>query len=381
MKELSEREVDLPEALIGELLKISSESKDIISLGPGEPDFVTPKPILKHGAKVIGKSTHYTSPQGITPLREAICKKLKKDNKINFKPSNIIVTPGSQSALFAGLLSVLDPKDQVVIPNPSYMDYIPAVELVSAVPKFVRLKESNNFEIDSDEIKKVIDKKKTRVIILNSPSNPTGTVIRKKVLEEVADIAVENDVYVFSDEAYEKVIYDAKHVSIGSLNGMKEYVVTFQTFSKAHAMCGFRVGYASGPQEVIEAMTKVSQYLNICAPNVSQLMGLKALSVGDKYIGKMLKEYRRRRNYIVPKLNELGLSTSVPDGAFYAFSNIKDYSKNSLKFVKDMIKKAKVAAVPGTEFGKFGEGYVRFSYATDLNKIKEAINRLEKFLK
>ncbi len=386
MKHISERERDLPKAVIGKLLKIAAERKDIISLGPGEPDFNAPEPIVKEVQKVVRKYkknrvTHYSAPEGIPQLRKAIAKKLRKENKIKVDPENVLVSAGSQEALFAGLLSALDPTEEVLIQNPGYLGYLPAIELVSGVPRYVKLKEEENFEINPDEIKKNVTKK-TRIIILNTPSNPTGTVIRKKVLEEIADIAVDKDLYIFSDEAYEKLVYGGKkHVSIGSLNGMKEYVVTFQSFSKSHAMCGFRLGYAAGPKDLIKAMGKAKHYVTLCPPHLSQYVGVKALSLSNKYVKKMLKEYKGRRDFIVKRLNEIGLTTTMPDGAFYTFSNISKYSKNSYKFANKLLKDTKVAVVPGTEFGKYGEGYIRCSYATDIHLIEKAMKRLEKFLK
>ncbi|HLC22588.1 MAG TPA: aminotransferase class I/II-fold pyridoxal phosphate-dependent enzyme, partial [Candidatus Nanoarchaeia archaeon] len=265
--------------------------------------------------------------------------------------------------------------------NPGYLGYLPAIELVSAVPRYVRLKEEENFEINPDRIKKLITKK-TRVIVLNTPANPTGTVIRRSILEEIADIAVENDLYIFSDEAYEKFMYGQKaHVSIGSFNGMDKYVVTFQTFSKSYAMCGFRLGYAIGPRDVIQAMQKSIHYITICPPHISQLVGMKALSLSEKYVAQMRKEYYRRRTMIVRRLNDMGLETQMPDGAFYTFSNITRYSNNSQKFAAKLLKETKVAVVPGTEFGRHGEGYIRCSYATDYRLIQYAMDRLEKFLK
>ena len=381
MKKLSEREVELPDAMIGKLQKIASESKDIISLGPGEPDFLTPKPILRFAKKSLKNSTHYTAAEGMTELREAISKKLRKDNKIKLPKENILVSAGSQAAIFSALLSTLDPGDQVVLSNPSYLGYTPAIDLVNASPSYVKLEEEDKFEINPDEVKKAINKKKTRVLILNSPANPTGNVIRKKILEELADIAVNNDIYIFSDEAYEKIVYDKKFHSIGSFNGMKDYVLTFQTFSKSYAMAGFRLGYAAGPKELIDAMAKTSHYITVCPPHLAQLAGINALSINKKYIDKMVNEYKRRRNFIVKRLNEIGLSTVNPDGAFYAFSNIQPYAKNSVNFAKKLIKDIKVATVPGSEFGKFGEGYLRFSYATDYKLIKKAMERLEDYLK
>jgi len=289
-----------------------------------------------------------------------------------------MVTGGSQEALLLAVAATLDVSEQIIIPNPSFLAYLPTVEMFNAFPKFVELKEEEKFEINPDRVKKLIDKKKTKVLLINSPANPTGAVIRKKVLEELADIAIENDLYIFSDEAYEKIIYEGKHTSIGSLNGMDKHVLTFQTFSKSYAMCGYRVGYVCGPQNVIEVMTKTHVYSTICAPTISQMLAVKALSLPNKYTNNMVKEYKRRRDFLVKRMNEIGLKTVKPEGAFYTFSNI---GKNSRKFSMDLLKKAKVAVVPGSEFGSFGEGYIRCSYATDYKIIEKALDRIEKFVR
>ncbi len=380
MKHISERETQLPDAVIGEMLKIASENKSIISMGAGQPDFTTPKPILDYAKKVIYKSSAYSNPQGVLELRKAIANKLIKENKIKTNEDNIIVTAGSQEALFVSLLCTIDPGEHVIIPNPGYLAYVPAVELLNGSISYVKLLEEDSFEIDPEKIKEVIDKKKTKVLILNTPANPTGNVLSKKTLEKIADIAIENDIYIFSDETYEKLVYDKKHISIGSLNGMSDYVLTIQTFSKSYAMCGFRLGYANGPKELIDAMVKSSHYITLCAPHISQLLGVKALQISNKYVEKMRLEYDKRRMYIVSRLNKLGLKTSTPYGAFYAFANIKHLSNNSFNFSKELLNKAKVAVIPGTEFGIYGEGYIRFSYATNLKLIKEGLDRIENFL-
>ena len=382
MTHISERETDLPDATIGQLLKIATEDKSIISLGPGEPDFVTPKPILDHAKKILPKGTHYTAPIGRIELREAICKKLKNDNKINAEVENVMITAGSQEGLFTAFLSALDTSEQVILPNPSFLGYIPAIELVNAFPIYVKLDEEDDFSINPDRIREVIDKKKTKIILINSPSNPTGNVLSRKILEEIADIAVDTNTYVFSDEAYEHIVYDKEHVSIGSLNGMQDHVVSFYTFSKSYAMCGFRLGYAVGPEKMINAMAKTVTYITLCPPNTSQLAALYAITkLPRKYITRMVDEYRRRRKLIVSRLNEIGLRTVMPGGAFYTFSNIQNYSENSRQFAKELLNKAKVAVVPGSDFGRYGEGYIRCSYATDIKLIEKAMDRLEKFLK
>mgnify|MGYP001611469812 FL=1 len=235
--------------------------------------------------------------------------------------------------------------------------------------------------LNPDILKRHIDKKKAKVLILNTPANPTGTVMSKKLMEEVADIAIENDLIVFSDEAYEDITYDgAKHVSMASLNGMKEHTVTFHTFSKSYAMCGFRLGYCSGPKKFITEMTKNHHYVSLTAPHISQLMGVKALSLPPKYLLSMVKEYDLRRKLIVDRLNSIGMSTYMPSGAFYTFSSIKDFGMTSSVFARKLLNEASVAVIPGTEFGPFGEGYVRCSFATAYDKIETALDRIGKFL-
>jgi len=293
-----------------------------------------------------------------------------------------VVGGGSQELLFGALVSAIDPGDQVIIQNPGYMAYIPSIALASGKPVSLELREDENWAVNSDRLKKLAKNKRAKVFILNSPANPTGNVLSKKVLEEIADVAIDNDLYVFSDEAYEKLVYGKKHVSIGSLNGMENHVVTLQTFSKAFSMTGFRVGYAAGSREFMEALTEVHHNISLCAPHASQVVAKFALSMDKKYLDRMTKEYDRRRKFIVKRLNEIGLPTIEPFGAFYSFSNIKKVTRmNSFDFADKLLKKAKVAVVPGSEFGKHGEGYIRCSYATEFKVIEKAMNRLEKFVK
>jgi len=382
MTHLSERELQLPTLEFPEIFQRVINDKSVISLGPGEPDFITPKPLLEYTKKIVHKGTHYSDPQGMLELREAIVKKVKRENKIKTSPENVLVTCGSQEALFSALLTTLDPTEQVIVSSPGYLGYLPAIELVNGVPVFLKLDEEDEFNINPDRVKKLVNKKKTKVFIINSPRNPTGTVLSKKILEELADIAVDNDMYIFSDEAYEKIIYDdKKHISPASFNGMEDYVVTFQSFSKSFAMCGFRVGYCVGPNKLMKDMTKVHHYVTLTAPHISQLVGIKALSLSDKYINAMVKEYKRRRDFIVKRLIELDMPTPMPGGAFYTFSNIQNYSKSASEFAKLLLDKAKVAVIPGTEFGKYGEGYIRCSFATDYDLIVKAMDRVEKTLR
>jgi aminotransferase len=330
--------------------------------------------------RLSNEVNHYATAGGLIELRKAVCRKLQRDNKIRASPENVVVTCGSQEALLLSAACLLDVSEEILLPNPGFMGFLPSFQLFNAAVDSYPLSEENAFEPNPDDMKKLIDKK-TRVILLNSPANPTGNVIRRKILEEIADIAVEHNLAVFSDEAYEKIIYDdAKHVSIGSLNGMQDRVFTFQSFSKTFAMCGFRLGYVVGPEKACNAIKKTHIYTTICAPTLSQKLGIKALSLPSKHTNAMVKEYDRRRKVIVRRLNEMGLPTPNPKGAFYTFSNIKHINKNSMKFAFELLKKQKVAVVPGSDFGTGGEGYIRCSFATKLPIIEKALDRIEKFI-
>jgi len=379
--DLSEREYSLPDAVIGKLLRIAVEDKNIISLGPGEPDFDLPKPLISYAQECLPQSNHYSPPGGREELREALAKKLKKDNKMHVAPDNIIVTTGSQEALLLATACTLDVSDQVIIPNPSFLGYLPTFELFNAFPVGLQLKPEDNWHVNPDALKKLVNKKKTKAILLNSPGNPTGNVLPKKILEEVADIAIDNDLHIYSDEAYEKLIYGKKHYSIGAFNGMNKHVVTLQTFSKSYAMCGFRVGYAAGPAPLIEAMKKTHIYTTLAAPTISQMIATKALSLPPSHITKMVTEYDRRRKMIVKGLNSIGLETITPHGAFYTLSDISHLADSSHAFAFSLLQKGKVATVPGVEFGTHGEGYIRCSYATDYKLIEQALGRIERFVK
>ncbi len=382
MVHISERDLQLPELEFPEISKIVAEDKRVISLGPGEPNFITPKPILDYARKIIEKATHYSAPQGKLELREAIAKKLKRNNDIEADVDEILVTSGSQTGIFSALLTALDPSEQVLVPSPGYVGYVPAIDLVNATPVFVPLKEEDNFSLNPDVLKRHIDKKKTKVLILNTPSNPTGNIIPRNIMEEIADIAVDNDLWIFADEAYEDITYDgAKNISMASLNGMKDRTITFHTFSKTYAMCGFRLGYASGPKKFISEMKNCHHYMTLSAPEISQFMGIKALSLNSRYIDSMVREYDKRRKFIVKSLNDLGMRTSMPAGAFYTFSNIERFGMNSRDFARKLLHESHVAVIPGTEFGPFGEGYVRCSFATNYDKIETALERMRKFLK
>jgi len=315
-------------------------------------------------------------------LRETIARKLKKDNKIDVSPDEIIVTCGSQEALFLATLALVDPGEKMIVPNPGFLAYIPMVESVTGTQISIPLLEEDGFELNPEKVEELIDNR-TQVLLINSPGNPTGRILKKKTLEKLADIVIEHDLKVFSDEAYEKFVYDNnKHISIGSLNGMEKHALTFQSFSKSYAMPGWRVGYAAGPKEIIQSMTRIHLYCGLCSPTISQLAALEALRKSQKCVRDMKKEYDRRRKLIVKRLIEIpNIFCLNPEGAFYAFPNIKDLGMKSSEIAKIFLKKGKVLTVPGTEFGKYGEGYLRLSYATSYEKIKKALNRIEKVVR
>ncbi|MEM5801828.1 MAG: pyridoxal phosphate-dependent aminotransferase [Candidatus Aenigmatarchaeota archaeon] len=383
MPELAFRTKVVGPSKIEESLRIMEQRKDIISLGAGEPDFPAPKVVVDAANKFLKKGfTHYAPLQGKKELREAISEKLKKENKIDATPDEIIITTGSKEAILLSVLTLVNPKEEVIIPNPGYLAYRPVVEMLGGIPVDLKLREEDGFEVNCEELKKLISKK-TKLLIINTPSNPTGNVLNKKTLEEIADIVVDKDIFVLVDEAYEKLTYEnTKHISLASLNGMFDYAITTQTFSKSYAMCGFRVGYAVAKKEIIKEMKEFKLATTISAPTAYQLAAVEALKKCRNYVEKMRKEYDRRRKMICKRLSEIpGVRFNMPKGAFYVFPNIEAFNMRSKKFVDFIFEKAKVIIVAGTEFGKYGEGFVRLSYATAYEKIEEAMNRIEKVLK
>ncbi|MBI4175751.1 MAG: pyridoxal phosphate-dependent aminotransferase [Candidatus Aenigmarchaeota archaeon] len=380
---IAKREKALPVSTIGALLKIAEENKKVVSLGPGEPDFNAPKHIIAAAKKALDKGfTHYSPPEGRRDLKEAVIRKLKRDNKIDAKPGNILVTTGSTEGILLTLMCTLDDGEGVLLPDPGFLAYKPTVEVLNGLPIPVPVLEKDNFQYSVDKMRELIIPERTKAIILNTPSNPTGTVFKKKVLEEIADFAVENKLLIISDEAYEKLVYgDARHISMGSLNGMEDYVMTLHSFSKTYAMPGFRVGYAAGPENIIRAMTKAHIFTTLCAPTLSQVAAVAALNGSQEPVRKMAREYDRRRKYIYRRVNEIeGFECVKPEGAFYLFPRFT-FRMKSLGFASWLLKHAKVAVMPGTEFGKFGEGYIRFSYATRYDRIVKAMDLVERAVK
>lgn len=382
---IAKRESDLPRTEFEEIMRVAAEDRDVISLGPGEPDFDTPKNIREATKRSIDRGrTHYSTTLGMPELREEISRKLKKFNKIDADPdSEIIVTTGSSEALFLASTVMIEPNDRVLIPNPGYVDYIPLTDLMAGKPVPMKLSHENNFDYDIEQIKKSINDK-THVMIVNSPSNPTGRVMKRKQLEEIADIVTEHNIVVFSDEAYEGLTYGgSEHMSLASLNGMHNRVLSFFTFSKTYAMAGYRVGYAVGSSEAIKAMSRVRLYSTISSPVFVQDAALEALRGPQDETERMRREYERRGKLMHRRLGEMGswFVCNEPEGAFYMFPSVKEFGMSSTHLSHMLLQKAKVLVVPGTEFGSFGEGYVRMSYATSYEKIQEAMDRIENWLR
>ncbi|MDK2869142.1 MAG: aminotransferase [Pyrococcus sp.] len=370
---------------IRKLFDLAAGMKDVISLGIGEPDFDTPTHIKEYAKEGLDKGlTHYGPNVGLPELREAIAEKLKKQNGIEADPnSEIMVLVGANQAFLMSLATFLKDGEEVLIPSPMFVSYAPAVILAGGKPVEVPTYEENEFRINVDDLKKYVTNK-TRAIIINTPNNPTGAVLTKKDLEEIADFANEHDLMIISDEVYEHFIYDgAKHYSIAALDGMFGRTITVNGFSKTFAMTGWRLGFVVAPSWVIEKMVKFQMYNATCPVTFIQYAAAKALrdERSWKAVEEMRKEYERRRNLVWKRLNEMGLPTVKPKGAFYIFPRIKDTGLSSKEFSELMLMEAKVAVVPGSAFGRAGEGYIRISYATAYEKLEEAMNRMEKVLK
>lgn len=379
---LSDKVTGLKPSGIRKFFDIVTEMKDAISLGVGEPDFDTPWFIRDEGIFSLERGrTFYTSNAGLKDLRQEIANYIKRTQNIEYDPnSEIIVTVGGSEAIDIGLRAVINPGDEVIIPQPSYVSYEPCAILANAKPVIIDLKAENDFRLTPDELLGAITDK-TKVLILPFPNNPTGAIMEKEDLEKIAKIVIENDILVMSDEIYSALTYKGKHVSIASLDGMKERTILINGFSKAYAMTGWRLGYACGPKEIIRQMTKIHQYAIMCAPTTSQYAAVEALKKGDEEVEKMRQSYNQRRRFLMNAFKEMGLDCFEPFGAFYVFPCIKEFNMTSEEFATRLLTEEKVAVVPGSAFGDCGEGFLRISYAYSIENLKEAISRIEKFVK
>ena len=374
--------VDIKPSGIRKFFDIVATMKDAISLGVGEPDFDTPWRIRDEGIYSLTKGkTHYTSNTGLMELREAISDYLKRKYSLSYDPATeVMVTVGGSEAIDIALRAMLDPGDEVIIPQPSYVSYEPCTILAGGKPVFINLKEENCFRLTAKELEDAITDK-TKILILPFPNNPTGAIMEREDIEAIARVVIEHDLFVLTDEIYSELTYKEDHVSIASLPGMKERTVYINGFAKAFAMTGWRLGYACAPAIILKQMLKIHQFAIMCAPVTSQHAAIEALKNCDAEVASMKMEYDRRRRFLVHSFREMGLSCFEPFGAFYIFPSIKKFGMSSDEFATALLKEQKVAVVPGTAFGDSGEGFVRISYAYSLKRLKEALSRIEAFMK
>lgn len=367
---------------IRKFFDVVHEMKDAISLGVGEPDFDTPWHIRDEGIYSLEKGkTHYTSNAGLKELKTEIDRYLNRHYGISYDVDHeIMVTIGGSEAIDAAMRAMLDPGDEVLIPQPSYVSYVPCAVLAGGVPVVIELKAENEFRLTAEELEAAITPK-TKLLVLPFPNNPTGAIMEKSDLEKIAEVIKKHDIFVLSDEIYSELTYLEKHVTIASLPGMWERTIVINGFSKSHAMTGWRLGYACGPRVIIEQMLKIHQFAIMCAPTTSQYAAVEALKNGDKDVAEMRSAYDQRRRYLVKALRDMGFDCYEPQGAFYVFPSIKKFGMTSDEFALKLLEEEKVAVVPGTAFGDCGEGYLRISYAYSLNDLKRALERMERFVK
>ena len=380
---LSKTIVSIQPSGIRKFFDIVSEMKDAITLGVGEPDFDTPWHIRDEGIYSLEKGkTFYTSNAGLKELKIEIDRYLTRRCGLSYDyNSEVLVTVGGSEAIDIAMRAMLDPGDEVLIPQPSYVSYVPCCILANGTPVIIELKAENQFRLTAEELEAAITPK-TKLLVLPFPNNPTGAIMEQADLEAIAAVIEKHDLYVISDEIYSELTYteDAKHVSIASLPGMKERTVLINGFSKSYAMTGWRLGYACGPELIIRQMTKIHQFAIMCAPTTSQYAAVEALRNGDEDVAKMREEYNGRRRYLMHRFKEMGLECFEPFGAFYVFPCIKEFGMTADEFATKLLESQKVAVVPGTAFGDCGEGFIRISYAYSLDVLRKAMDRMEAFI-
>lgn len=379
---LSEKIVAIPPSGIRKFFDIVSEMKDAVSLGVGEPDFDTPWHIREEGIYSLEKGrTFYTANAGVKELRQEISAYVERRMKVSYDPlKEVMVTVGGSEAIDAAMRAMLDPGDEVLIPQPSFVSYMPCAILADGKPVVIQLEEKDQFKLTPEKLLEKITPK-SKILVLPFPNNPTGAVMDRHELEQIARIVEEKDLFVLSDEIYAELTYGQEHVSFASLPGMKERTVMINGFSKAYAMTGWRLGYACAPAPILAQMLKVHQFAIMCAPTTSQYAAISALKNGDKDVAIMRESYDQRRRYLLHAFKEMGLECFEPFGAFYAFPSIKRFGMTSDAFATRLLQEEKVAVVPGTAFGDCGEGYLRISYAYSLESLKEALGRMERFIR
>lgn len=378
---LSQKITTIEPSGIRKFFDIANEMEDVVSLGVGEPDFDTPWHVRDEGIYSLERGkTFYTSNSGLKELRVEICRYLKRRYHLDYDPVHeTLVTVGGSEAIDIALRTMLDPGDEVLIPQPCYVSYLPCVQLAYGVPVTIELKEENEFRLTKEELlEKITDK--TKVLVLPFPNNPTGAVMRRSDLEAIAEVVIEHDLFVLSDEIYSELTYQGDHVSIASLPGMWERTLTINGFSKSYAMTGWRLGYVCGPRQIIEQMLKIHQFAIMCAPTTSQYAAVEAMRNGDEDVRQMRESYNQRRRYLMNAFREMGLRCFEPFGAFYVFPSIKEFGLTSEEFAMRLLEEEHVAVVPGTAFGPCGEGFLRISYAYSIEDLKVALGRMGKFI-
>lgn len=378
---LSKKIVEIQPSGIRKFFDVANEMKDAISLGVGEPDFDTPWRIREEGIFSLEKGrTFYTSNAGLKELREEICSYLERKIGVSYDPmQETMVTVGGSEAIDVALRCMLDPGDEVLIPQPSYVSYLPCTIMADGVPLIIPLQYENEFKLTVEDLKKAVTPK-TKVLVMPFPNNPTGSIMTKADLEPVAEFIKEHDLYVLSDEIYSELSYQGDHVSIAALPGMRERTIVINGFSKSFAMTGWRLGYCCGPKLIIEQMVKLHQYAIMCAPTNSQYAAIEGLRHCGDEVEEMRKSYNQRRRFLMHEFKRMGLECFEPFGAFYVFPNISEFGMTSEEFATRFLMEEKVAVVPGTAFGECGEGFLRISYAYSLEDLKVALGRLEHFI-
>ncbi len=378
---LNEKITTIKPSGIRKFFDIVSEMSDAISLGVGEPDFDTPWHIRDEGIFALEKGrTFYTSNAGLKELRVEISKYLERRFHLCYDPmSEILITVGGSEGIDNAFRAMIDPGDEVLIPQPSYVSYEPCCVLAGGVPVIIEMKEKDQFRLTPEALEAAITPK-TKILVLPFPNNPTGAVMEKKDLEAIAEVVIKHDLFVLSDEIYAELCYLEEHTSIASIPGMRERTIVINGFSKSHAMTGWRLGYACGPKTIMEQILKIHQFAIMCAPTNSQYAAVEAMRNGDEDVAMMREQYNQRRRFLVHEFERMGLQCFEPFGAFYIFPSIQEFGMSSDEFATRLLKEEKVAVVPGTAFGDCGEGFLRISYAYSLENLKEALGRLERFI-
>ena len=378
---LSKKVVEIKPSGIRKFFDIASEIKGAISLGVGEPDFDTPWHIREEGIYSLERGkTHYTSNSGLKELRIEISKYLNRKYNLDYNPlTEMLITVGGSEAIDVAFRAMIEEGDEVIITTPCYVSYEPCAVLAGAKVKTINLKNENEFRLTKEELLEQITPK-TKILIMNFPNNPTGAIMEKKDLEEIAKVAIEHDIFVISDEIYSELSYFTPHVSIASLPGMKDRCLVINGFSKAFAMTGWRLGYACGPESIIKQMTKIHQFTIMCAPTQSQYAAIEAIKNGDEDVNQMRESYDERRRYVLHRFKEMGLPCFEPKGAFYLFPDIRQFGMSSDEFALKLLNEKKVVVVPGNAFGESGNGFIRISYAYSIENLKIALNRISEFL-